>query len=37
MVKNPPYNAGEAGSILGLGTRIPHDAGGKLVTGVPQL
>ena len=23
-MKNPPYNAGDAGSIPGQGTRIPH-------------
>ena len=27
MVKNPPSNAGDAGSIPGWGTKIPHDAG----------
>ena len=27
MVKNPPSNAGDTGSILGRGTRIPHAAG----------
>ena len=26
MVKNPPSNAGDAGSIPGRGTRIPHAA-----------
>ena len=26
-VKNPPYNAGDASSIPGGGTRIPHAAG----------
>ena len=35
VVKNLPCNAGDAGSILGLGTRIPQ-AGGKLIAGVPQ-
>ena len=25
MVKNPPSNAGDVGSILGLGTKIPHE------------
>jgi hypothetical protein len=24
VVKNPPHNAGDAGSIPGLGTKIPH-------------
>ena len=24
MVKNPPCNAGDMGSISGLGTKIPH-------------
>ena len=24
MVKNPPSNAGDSGSIPGLGTKIPH-------------
>ena len=24
MVKNPPSNAGDVGSIPGLGTKIPH-------------
>ena len=27
VIKNPPYNAGEAGSIPGRGTKIPHAAG----------
>ena len=27
MVKNPPSNAGDAGSIPGWGTRIPHATG----------
>ena len=27
MVKNPPSNAGDVGSILGLGTKIPHVVG----------
>ena len=27
MVKNPPYNAGDMGSILGQGTKIPHAMG----------
>ena len=27
MVKSPPSNAGDAGSILGQGTKIPHAAG----------
>ena len=27
MVKNLPSNAGDAGSILGQGTKIPHAAG----------
>ena len=27
VVKNPPYNAGETGSIPGQGTKIPHTAG----------
>ena len=27
LVKNPPYNAGDAGSIPGQGTKIPHAAG----------
>ena len=26
VVKNPPCNAGDVGSIPGLGTRIPHAA-----------
>ena len=29
VVKNPPLNAGDSGSILGWGTKIPH-AGGHL-------
>ena len=27
VVKNPPSNAGDAGSIPGWGTKIPHAAG----------
>ena len=27
MVKNPPSNAGDMGSNLGRGTKIPHGAG----------
>ena len=27
MVKNPPSNAGDAGSIPGRGTKIPHAVG----------
>ena len=27
VVKNPPYNAGDKGSILGRGTKIPHASG----------
>ena len=27
VVKNPPYNAGDAGSIPGQGTKIPHAMG----------
>ena len=27
VVKNPPSNAGEAGSIPGRGTKIPHTVG----------
>ena len=27
MVKNPPFNAGDAGSIPGQGTELPHAAG----------
>ena len=27
VVKHLPYNAGDAGSIPGQGTRIPHAAG----------
>ena len=27
MVKNPPSDAGDAGSIPGQGTKIPHAAG----------
>ena len=27
MVENPPYNAGDAGSIPGQGTKIPHASG----------
>ena len=27
MVKNPPSNAGDAGSIPGQGTKIPHAMG----------
>ena len=27
MVKNPPSNAGDVGSIPGRGTRFPHAAG----------
>ena len=26
MVKNPPYNAGDADSIPGQGTKLPHAA-----------
>ena len=26
VVKNPPYNAGDTGSIPGQGTKIPHAA-----------
>ena len=26
VVKNPPYNAGDVGSIPGQGTKIPHAA-----------
>ena len=26
-LKNPPYNAGDAGLIPGQGTKIPHTAG----------
>ena len=26
MVKNPPYNAGDTGSIPGRGTKMPHVA-----------
>ena len=27
VVKNPPYNAGDAGAIPGQGTKIPHALG----------
>ena len=27
VVKNPPSNAGDAGSIPGLGTKVPHAVG----------
>ena len=27
VVKNPPYKAGDAGSIPGQGTKIPHATG----------
>ena len=27
MVKNPPFNAGDVGSIPGQGTKIPHATG----------
>ena len=27
VVRNPPYNVGDTGSILGWGTKIPHAAG----------
>ena len=27
MVKNPPFNAGDAGSIPSRGTKIPHASG----------
>ena len=27
VVKNPPYNAGDVGSIPGQGTKIPHAMG----------
>ena len=27
VVKNAPYNAGDAGSIPGQGTKIPHAVG----------
>ena len=27
MVENPPSNAGDSGSILGQGTKIPHAVG----------
>ena len=27
MEKDPPYNAGDTGSIPGQGTKIPHAAG----------
>ena len=27
VVKNPPYNAGDAGSIPGQETKIPHAVG----------
>ena len=27
VVKNPPYKAGDVGSIPGQGTKIPHAAG----------
>ena len=35
MVKNPPSNAGDAGSIPGRGTKIPHPAG--QLSPAPQL
>ena len=36
MVKNPPSSAGDMGSILGLGTKIPC-AGRQLSLHMPQL
>ena len=27
MVENPPFNAGDVGSVPGQGTKIPHAAG----------
>ena len=36
VVKNPPSNAGDVGSIPGWGTKIPH-ATGQLSPHVPQL
>ena len=36
VVKNPPYNAGDTGSILDQGTNIPH-VPGQLSPHVPQL
>ena len=36
VVKNPPYNAGDKGSIPGWGTKIPH-AAGQLSPRAPQL
>ena len=36
MVKNLPYDAGDAGSIPGQGTKIPH-AVGQLSLCAPQL
>ena len=27
VVQNPPYNAGDAGSIPGQGTKVPHAVG----------
>ena len=27
VAKNPPYNAGDAGSVPGQGTKIPHAMG----------
>ena len=36
VVKNLPSNAGDAGSILGQGTKIPH-AEGQLSPCAPQL
>ena len=35
VVKNPPSNAGDAGSIPGRGAKIPHAAG--QLTRAPQL
>ena len=35
MVKTPPCSAGDAGSIRGQGTRLPHAAGQE--AHVPQL
>ena len=36
MVKNPPYNAGEVGSIPGLATKIPRAMGQLGLNTVPR-
>ena len=36
MVKNPPFNSGDAGLIPGRGTKIPH-ATGQLSPGAATI